>query len=230
MFCTSITRGFNLVSRRSLCSGSISFTTWNIHTLVESAGNDRRICRIRPNTKSCLSLSTGPHCVDRKLDFLVKELKKFDVAVTGIQETKLFGQDVWNVDGYTLLHSGHTLPGDGEPLLKNEGVGIVLDQHATAAWKNAGEAWEAVSSRIVTARLQIVQCRHRRCGGCRWISSKYLSLITAVLLPAFPHFILSIATTSSSERGDHQDSASSPKKAFHPTVLEYVGWLHPVPN
>ena len=64
------------------------------------------------------------------------------------------------MDGYTLLHSWCTLPGNGEPLLRNEGVGIVLDQHATAAWKNASKAWEAVSSRIVTARLKIVQCGH----------------------------------------------------------------------
>ena len=70
-------------------------------------------------------------------------------------------------------------PGDGEPLIRNEGVGIVFDQHATAAWKNAGEPWEAVSSRIVTARLQIAQRGHRRCGGSRWTSSRFLSLISA---------------------------------------------------
>ena len=40
------------------------------------------------------------------------------------------------------------LPDDGESL---EGVGIVLDQHATATWKSPGECWEVVSSRIVTA-------------------------------------------------------------------------------
>ena len=72
-------------------------------------------------------MSAGPHCVDRKLDFLVTELKRFDVAVADIQKTKWFGQDVWNVDRCTLLHSGCTFPGDGEPLLRNEGVGIVLD-------------------------------------------------------------------------------------------------------
>jgi len=60
-------------------------------------------------------------------------------VVAGIQETKWFGKDVWNADGYTLLQSGCTLPGDGEPLIRNECVGIVLDQSATAAWKNAGE-------------------------------------------------------------------------------------------
>ena len=84
-------RGHNFISGRSLCSGSISFATWNIHTLVESAGGDQWICRVRPNSKSCPPPSTvsyGSHCVDRKLDFLVKELRKFDVAIVGIQETK----------------------------------------------------------------------------------------------------------------------------------------------
>ena len=43
--------------------------------------------------------------------------------------------------GYTLIHSGCTLPGDGEPLLRNESVGIMLDhdQYATDSWKITGE-------------------------------------------------------------------------------------------
>ena len=98
------------------------------------------------------------------------------MAVTGIQETKWFGQDVWNVSEYTLLHLGHTLPDDGEPLIRNEGVDIVLDQRATAVWKNAGECWEVVISRIVTVRLQIAQQEQRQCSGSRWTSSRYLSL------------------------------------------------------
>lgn len=82
------------------------------------------------------------------------------------------------MDEYTLLHSGCTLLGDGEPLLRNEGVDIVLDQCATAAWKNAGEACEAVNSRIVTAQLKIVQHGHWQHGGSRLTSNKYLSLIS----------------------------------------------------
>ena len=108
----------------------------------------------------------------------MKELRRLKVAVPGIQETKWFGQEVWSEDGYTLLHSGHTLPGDGKPLLRNEGVGIVLDQSATVAWKNAGECWEAVSSQIVTARLQIAHHGHGRHGGSRWTSSRYLSVLS----------------------------------------------------
>ena len=177
-FCTSMTTGFNLALGRSLRSGYISFATWNVRTLVENTGDDRRICRVRPNPKVCHLPSDGPHCVDRKLDLLVNELKKLNVAVAGIQETKWFGQDVWNADEYTLLHSGRALPGDGEPLLRNEGVGIVLDRYATVAWKKAGETWEAVSSRIVTARLQIAQRGCRRCGGTRWTDHRYLSLMS----------------------------------------------------
>ena len=149
---------------------------------MENTGDDQRICtvRSRPNPKVCHLPSDGPHCVDRKLDLLVNELKKLNEAVAGIQETKWFGQDVWNADGYTLLHSGRTLPGDGEPLLRNEGVGIMLDQYATVAWKKAGETWEAVSSRIVTARLQIAQHGCRQCGGTRWTDHRYLSLDVSI--------------------------------------------------
>ena len=75
------------------------------------------------------------------------------MAVAGIQESKWFGSDVWPADGYTFLHSGRPLLSDQEKGTRNEGVEIALDEKATMAWKNAGEVWEAVSSRIVMARL-----------------------------------------------------------------------------
>ena len=34
------------------------------------------------------------------------------MLVVGIQETKWFGQDVWNAVGCTFLPSGRTLPSD----------------------------------------------------------------------------------------------------------------------
>ena len=40
-------------------------------------------------------------------------------------------------------------------MLRTEGVGIVLDPGMTAAWREAGEVWKTVSSRIVTARLRV---------------------------------------------------------------------------
>ena len=59
-FCTSMTTGFNLALGRSLSSGYISFATWNVRTLVENTGDDRRICRVRRNPKVCHLPSDGP--------------------------------------------------------------------------------------------------------------------------------------------------------------------------
>ena len=78
------------------------------------------------------------------------------------------------------------IPTLGGPLLisyadpvQSEGVGILLDLRATAAWRNAGEVWEAVSSRIVTASLKWVGKGYRRQGGFRASSSIALSLVCA---------------------------------------------------
>ena len=109
---------------------------------------DRQICRSRSRPgpgPQVPDTTVGPHYVDRKLDFLVKELRRLGVAIAGIQETKLFGKDMWTMDGYTLLHSGRTLLDEPDPQVRNEGVGILRDRHATMAGKNAGETWEAVS-------------------------------------------------------------------------------------
>ena len=89
------------------CAHVITFAMWNVRTLVENAGGDRWICRLRPGPRSqVVEHSTSPHCVDRKLDLLVKDVKRLGVVVAGIQETKWFGGDIWTADGYTLLQSG----------------------------------------------------------------------------------------------------------------------------
>ena len=115
--------------------------------------------------------------MDRKLDLLVSELRRYGVSVAAIQETKWFGKDVWQADRHTFLHSGRPLPKDGEPAVRNEGVGILLDERATAAWKEAGEVWNAISSRIVTARLKLVGAGQRKPGGSREKKNTYLSVV-----------------------------------------------------
>ena len=126
----------------------LSVGTWNVPTLVESLG-DERVCR-----KVCKPGNYDePGIVDRKLDLLVRELKRYGTSIAGIQETKWFGSDLWSADGYTLLHSGRPLPSDQEKGTRNEGVGIALDKEATAEWKNAGEVWEAISLRVVMVCL-----------------------------------------------------------------------------
>ena len=132
---------------------------WNVRTLVESAGGDRRVSRSRPQSTgpgaSQSSEAVRQHLVDRKLDIFVKELKCYGVSVAAVQETKWFGKDIRQADGYTFIHSGRPLPSEGESALRNEGVGIALDKRGTAAWKEAGEVWEAVSSRVLTIRMKL---------------------------------------------------------------------------
>ena len=60
-------------------------------------------CRIPGADPQIPDSSTSPQYVDRKLDLLVKELKRLGVAVAEVQETKWFGNDVWSVADYTLL-------------------------------------------------------------------------------------------------------------------------------
>ena len=146
----------------------------NVRSLVERAGGDQHICRSRPQTGVL-------DAVDRKLDLMMKELKWYRVSVAAIQETKWFGKDVWKAQGYTFLHSGRPLPSDdgsAATAMRNEGVGIALDGRATAAWDEAGEAWEVVSSRIVTAQLKAASVGQRRPGGSRETRNIYISIVS----------------------------------------------------
>ena len=54
----------------------------------------------------------------------------------------------YEVEGHVILHYSHPLP-DESPMEHGEGVGVVLDRAMITAWREAGEVWEAVSSRIV---------------------------------------------------------------------------------
>ena len=98
--------------------------SWNVRTLVECSG-DVRVCRKRPENSGV---------VDRKLDLLAAELKRYGVSVAGVQESKWFGKGIWPAaGGWTFLHSGRPVPEIGEKAVRHEGVGIILDEQATAA-------------------------------------------------------------------------------------------------
>ena len=121
-----------------------------MHTLVESSG-DERICRKQTAGRGTQSESLG--VVDRKLNLPVRELKRFGMSIAGILNGSVVmcGKQE-HTPSYTLA-SPYQLS-DSERATRNEGVGIALDEKASAAWRNAGEQWEAVSSRPVMARLQ----------------------------------------------------------------------------
>ena len=63
---------------------------------MESA-EDERLCRKKP--QEALS---NLQAVDCKLEFLIKELKRYRGSVGAIQETKWFGSDLCRTEGYTF--------------------------------------------------------------------------------------------------------------------------------
>ena len=116
--------------------------------------------------------------MDRKLDLVVGDLRRYKVSVAGIQESRFFWKDVCPAaDGYTFLHSERPLQEHGDVAARNEGVGILLDKWATAAWRQGGEVWKAVSSRIVMARLKLIVNGQRRSGGSRGNKDVFVSVM-----------------------------------------------------
>ena len=75
--------------------------------------------------------------MDRKLDCLMKGLKRCNVSVEAIQKAKWFCSNLWRAEGYAFLHSHHLLPSSNKNATRKEGVGITLDEKATAAWRVA---------------------------------------------------------------------------------------------
>ena len=77
------------------------------------------------------------------------------MKVAGLQETKWFGNDVYDVSGAAVLTSGRKTPSVGENSHRGEGVAIVLMGWAVEAWKACGSKWRAWSPRLVSACLQV---------------------------------------------------------------------------
>lgn len=93
--------------------------------------------------------------VEKKAYLFVWELKRYSTFVAAISETKWFGDNMYEVEHHVILHSGRRLPGEGETVKRGEGLGIVLSQVVTKAWRESGEEYEAIGYRIITTRLKI---------------------------------------------------------------------------
>ena len=77
------------------------------------------------------------------------------MKVVGLQETKWFGCDVYDVAGSVVLTVGRAVPDSNDSLQRGEGVALVLLGSSIDAWKAGGQQWKAWSSRLVTACLKI---------------------------------------------------------------------------
>ena len=117
--------------------------------------------------------------VDRKLDMLVRELKYIQCQSLEYKRAggleRMFGLQLMG----TPFSTQQDPPDSGYPATRNEGVGILLDEMATAAWRRSGEVWEAVSSKIVMARLKWVVKRQQQSGDSRESSDVFVMVICA---------------------------------------------------
>ncbi len=127
-------------------SRRISFGCWNMRTLVEEEG---------PIATALARRTSRSVTIDKKASFMVDVFRKFSMSIIGISETKWFGQEKYEVDGFVILHSGRSVPVGDEAVERNDGVGIVLDPVMAQIWKDSGEVWKPVSSHIVYARLEL---------------------------------------------------------------------------
>ena len=78
-------------------------TTIAIPGLTSAAGICIHLLSLRALLLLRLATRRGVQ-VDRKVNLLVEELRRFEIRITGISETKWFGQDVYEVDGFVLAH------------------------------------------------------------------------------------------------------------------------------
>ncbi len=72
-------------------NGKVVLAWLFVQTLVEKSGD---LCICRKRQVQAGGKGNTPMGLDRKLDLVVGELKRYGVSVAGIQETKWFGRDV----------------------------------------------------------------------------------------------------------------------------------------
>ncbi len=73
------------------------------------------------------------------------------------------------------------MTGDDERVERNEEVGLVLDPNMAESWRECGEVWSAVSSRIVTARLRL--CEKAVARSSRGRSGPVYGVVVSVYAP-----------------------------------------------
>ena len=73
-----------------------------------------------------IASSRGDRGKDRKVYLIVREMRRYNVKVTALHETKWFGSEVYRVLGSVVLTSGREKPVQGNTVKKGGGVAIVL--------------------------------------------------------------------------------------------------------
>ena len=76
----------------------VNLMCWNMRTLVEDDGSIKT-GRVRQNEQR------RKGSVEKKAVLMVWEMKRYATFAAAISETKWFGNDIYEIENYTILHS-----------------------------------------------------------------------------------------------------------------------------
>ena len=104
------------------------------------------------------------------MELLVREFQRYRISIAGVSETKWFGNDIYSVDGFTVLHS----------VERGEGVAVILDEDASKAWSDGGSEWKPISSRVIKVRLRVAgRWARKNAKKSESVAYKHLTVICA---------------------------------------------------
>ena len=126
--------------------------TWNVRSMVDTEGLIEVASR------------WGQRGKDRKVDLIEMKLKRYDVKVAALQETKWFGRGVYQVGGSVVLTARRERPSKGDGIQRGEGVAIVLLGPAIVLLGPAIDAWKRLEN---SGRHGVQEQSQHAAGGRR---------------------------------------------------------------
>ena len=121
--------GFHPKSAQRAKTAVLTASTWNVRSMVDTEGP----------VEVSSQTSNNQRGETRKVDQIVFELTRYGVSVGALQETKWFGDAVYEMNGSVLLTAGRPTPVDGVPIQRGEGVALVLLGSALVAWRRGSK-------------------------------------------------------------------------------------------
>ena len=87
---------------------------------------------------------------------MVQEFRNFGMNIVSISETKWFGQSVYDVDGFLILHSGHPVP----EVMRGSSVQLMAVREELSMPPSEDETFAAMSSlKVGKAGGKMVCCQ-----------------------------------------------------------------------
>ena len=90
--------------------------SWNVRSLVDVEGA----------VETAKQGAETKQAEDWRIDLVARELDRYCVSVAGLQETRWFGNEIYEVGESVVLTAGRPSPKPGQQIQRGEGVAIVL--------------------------------------------------------------------------------------------------------